>query len=78
MNPEIPGHSHHGNLCGLQAKGATTFLTVEMGMHVVNGSVILSAMAVGAAHGILEHARAVIDGMDEMMREEQSDGAVDG
>ena len=75
---EIAGQGDKGHLGRLQAKGATALLAVEVGVHVVDDTVILAAAAVGTAHGILEHARAVVDGMDEMMRQEQGDGTVDG
>ena len=78
MDTEIAWHGDKGHVGGLQAEGAATALTVEMGVEVVDGLVVLATMAVGGAHGILEHPRAVVDGMDEVMRQEQGDGAVDG
>ena len=78
MYPEVTRQGNQGHLSRLQAEGAAALLAVEMGMHVVDGVVILATVAVGTAHGILEHARTVVDGMDEMMRQEQGDGAVDG
>ena len=78
MDLEVAGQRDQWHLSRLQAERLATLLTVEVGMHVVDGAVILTAMAVGTAHGILEHARAVVNGMDEMMCQEQRDGTVDG
>ena len=75
---EIPGQGHDGHLGRLQAEGAATALAIEVGMHVVDGAVVLAAVAVRTAHGIFEHPRAVVDGMDEVVGQEQGDGAVDG
>lgn len=78
MNIKTLRQSDQRNLCRLQTEGATALLTVEMGMQVVYRVVILPAMAIGTAHGILEHARSVVNGMNQVMGEEQRDGAVDG
>ena len=75
---EIAGKSDQRHLGRLQAEGAAALLAVEVGMHVVDGAVILTTMAIRAAHGILEHACAVVDGMDEVVGQEQGDGAVNG
>ena len=75
---EIPRQRHDGHLGRLQAEGPTATLAVEVGMHVVDGALVLAAMAIWTAHGILEHPCAVVDGMDEVVGQEQGDGAVDG
>ena len=62
----------------LQAEGLATFLAIEMGMHVVDGAIVLTAMAIRAAHGILEHPGTIVNSMNEMMCQEEGDGAVDG
>lgn len=78
MNLELAWQGDQRHLGRLQAEGASATLAVEVGMHVVDRAIILTAMAIGAAHGILEHASAVVDGMDEVMGQEQRNGAVDG
>ena len=78
MYLEITWHGDQRHLGRLQAEGTATPLAVEMGMHVVDGSVILSAMTVGSTHRIFEHASAVVDGMYQVMGKKQGDGSVDG
>lgn len=75
---EIAGKRHQRHLSRLQTESAATLLTVEVGMHVVDGTVVLPTMTIGAAHGILEHACPVIDRVNEMVSQEQGDCAVDG
>ena len=75
---EVARQGNQWHLSRLQTEGAPATLAVEVGMHVVDVAVILTAMAVGAANCILEHARAVVDGVDEVVCQEQRDGAVDG
>ena len=78
MDLEIARQRHQRNLGRLQAEGLATFLAVEMGMHVVDGAIVLTAMAIGTANGILEHPGTVINSVDEVMGQEERDGAVDG
>ena len=78
MNLEIAREGYDGDLGRLEAEGAPASLAIEVGVHVVDVAIILAAMAVGSTNGILEHARAVVDGMDQVMGQEERDGAVDG
>ena len=74
---EVTLQRHHWHMDAAQAGGAMAALTIEVGVQVVEMLAFFSAMAVVAAHGILERAAAVFNGMDEVMREKQSDAAVD-
>ena len=78
MNLEVAGQRHHGGGDAAQAEGAPTAFTVKMSMHIVEVLTILSAVTVGATHGILERACAVVDSMNEVMSEKQGNTAVDG
>ena len=77
MDLEVARQGDQWHLGCLQAEGLATLLAVEMGMHVIDSAIVLTAVAIGAAHGILEHARSVINSMDEVMGQEQGDGAID-
>ena len=78
MHLEIARQGNERHMGRLQAEGAATPLAVEVGVHVVDCSVILTAVAIGTAHCILEHARSVVDGMNQVVGQKQRDGTIDG
>ena len=78
VNLEITREGDDGDLGCLEAEGASAALAVEVGVHVVDVAVILAAMAVGGTDRILEHARSVVDGMNQVMGQEERDGAING
>ena len=61
-----------------QAIGAVALLAVEVCVKVIEVFATLSAMTVGVAHGIFYRSSAIVDGMDEVMGQEQRNAAVDG
>ena len=73
VHGETFGQGDPGNVYLLEAERPVARLTVEMGMQVVH-----LAVAVAAAEGILQRPRTVVDGVDEVMPEEEGDGAEDG
>ena len=77
VNLEIAREGDDGDLGCLETEGASAALAVEVGVHVIDVAVILAAMAVGGTHRILEHARSVVDSMNQVMGQEERDGAVD-
>lgn len=67
---EALGERDAGDMHLLKAKCTVARLAVEMRVEIVHLTVTLAA-----AQGILQRPRAVVDGMDEMVAEEERKGA---
>lgn len=64
------GERDAGDMHLLKAKCTVARLAVEMRVEIVHLAITLAA-----AQGILQRPRAVVDGMDEMVAEEEREGA---
>lgn len=73
---EMTWQCYHWHVDAAKAEGAMATLTIEVGVQVVEMLTLFAAVAIVVAHGILERAATIVNGMDEVMREKQSDAAV--
>ena len=69
---EAFGQLHHRCRYLGEAESAVAYLAVEMGVQVVH-----FARARRVAYGILKRAGSVVDAMDEVVRQEEGEGAED-
>lgn len=70
---EVPRQSHRRYVDPFQTKGSLARGTVKMNMQVANATVALTT-----ANGIFQRARSVVNGVNQVMLQEQSDGSREG
>ena len=78
MHFEVAGQSYHGHVDTAQAERAMAHFAIEVCMQVVEVLAFLTAVACVVAHSIFERAGAVVNGVQQVVSEEQGDAAVDG
>lgn len=70
---ETPRKGHRGDMDSFQTKGSLTGGAVKMNVQVVNATIALTT-----ANGIFQRARPVVNGVNQVMLQEESDGSREG